>query len=440
MSWEFTPEFDAGHRAALSTGKNLVYVAPPAWWAILPLFHQLLPTADVGLQTVIVAPDAMGIAEGAAALRAVRAVAPVYAVTGLARTGRKLAQNAIASLVVTPADLLELLSRSSLALDRVARMVIGWPELLLQLDQGNELDTILAESGKAQRLFTTTDETLIADFTERHARRALVVPAAQIPEVPAVTVRYAVTDSIGVAGALRSVLDVVNPRSAVIWDPTHESRDITDGYSDDPSVRVLQIGAADSAELAIAMSLPSGAVLETLNDVARDIVVLVRGYQVPYLKAVSRKARVLRLPGEADRARDRSGRLREEIRQLIAQGCGASELLALEPLFSEYDPATVAAALAARVGTPEAQPAEGSPQAWVHIRVNAGRRDRIRTADLVGALLNAVGVAKAQIGRVEIRDGHSLVEVRADMAETVRRGLDGLVVRGKKLAARFDRR
>ena len=440
MSWEFTPEFDAGHRAAISTGRNLVYVAPPAWWAVAPLFRHLPPVADAGLQTVVVVPDAMSVAEGAAVLRGVRSSEPVHAVTGLARTGRMLAQNAVASLVVTPPDLLELVSRSSLALDRVARLVIGWPELSLQLDQGNELDTILAESGKSQRLFTTADETQIADFTERHARRALVLSAARVPDPAVATVRYAVTDSVGAARAVRSVLDIVNPRSAVIWDPTHQSGAGWDEYRHDPAVRLLQPGATDAVELAIAADLPSGPVLELLTDLAEDVVTLVRGSQVPYLKAVTRKARVLRLPGEIDRARDRSHRLREEIRQLIAQGHGGAEMLALEPLFDEHDPATVAAALAARVGMPERHPAETAIQSWVHIRVNAGQRDRLRTADLVGALLNAVGVAKAQIGRVDIRDGHSLLEVRAEVAETVRRELDGLVVRGKKLAARFDRR
>jgi len=440
VPWEFLPEFDAGHRAALSTGRNLVYVAPPAWWTITPLLRQFPPAAAGALQTVIVVPDALDVAEGAAVLRTVQSSAPIHAATGIARTSRKLVQNAVAWLVVTPKDLVELLSRSSLALDHVARIVIGWPELSLQLGQGDKLDTILAESGTAQRLFTTADETLISDFTERHARRAPVVSAAPMPATAAATVRYAITDSVAAARAVRSVLDVVDPRSAVVWAPTHQAAAIADEYSQDSSVRVLQSGANDPVELAIAADLPSGAVLETLTSLADDVVTLVHGFQVSYLKAVTRKARVLRLPGEVDSARDRSSRLREEIRQTIADGRGASEMLALEPLFGEHDPATVAAALAARIGMPGRQPVEDGLQAWVHIRVNAGQRDRIRTADLVGALLNAIGVAKAQIGRVEIRDSHSLLEVRAEVAETVRRELDGLVVRGKKLAARFDRR
>jgi hypothetical protein len=142
-----------------------------------------------------------------------------------------------------------------------------------------------------------------------------------------------------------------------------------------------------------------------------------------------------------DRARDSAGQLREEVRGLIAQGRGPTELLALAPLFDEYDPATVAAALVARSleANPPSAPGTSLP-AWVHLRVSAGSRDRIRTNDLVGALLNAVGIAKAQIGRIEVRDGHSLLEVRAEVAETVRRGMDGLVLRGKKVAARIDRR
>jgi hypothetical protein len=440
VSWEFKPEFDAGHRAALSTGRNLVYVAPPAWWAIIPLIKQLPPAPAPGLQTVVVVPRAMGVAEGAAALRAVQSSTPIHAATGLARTGRKLAESQIATLVVTATDLLELVSRSRAALDRIARIVIGWPELMFQLHEGDQLDTILAESAKAQRLFATTNETQIGDFVERHARRALLLPAAPMPEAASVTVRYAVTDWAGVARTVRSVLDVVDPASAVIWNPAELAGEDWDEYSDDTIVHLLSAEMIDQADLAIAAELPSCAVLDMLSGLSRNIVALVRPAQLPYLKAVTRMARVLRLPGDVDRARDRYGRLRQEIRHAIAEGQGAAELLALAPLFDDHDPASVAAALAARAATPEEHPVTGGPQAWVRIRVSGGQRARIRTGDLVGALLNAVGLARTQIGRVEIRDSHSLVEVRAEVAETARQQLDGLVVRGKQLAARFDRR
>jgi len=441
VSWEFASGIDAAHRAALDTGKNLVYVSPPTWWATRPLLLELQPVADPGLHTVIIIPDALGVREGAGVARSVESLRPVHAVTGLARTGRLLGLEAVGTLVTTPSDLMQLISRSSVALDRVRRLVIGWPELLLELDKGDELDAILAESGKTQRIIVSADETRIGDFLERHARRAPRAIAAGLPEAGTVALRYAVTDESGLERAVCSVLDVINPASAIIWDPTPEAGTRWTEFAHEPSVQVVASPTDDAVDLAIAVVLPTASALAALDSVAGEVLALIRGHQVPYLQASTKKARPFRLPSEVDRARDRAGHLREEVRGLIADGRGSTELLALEPLFDEYDPATVAAALAARTvdeSQPET-PGVGMP-AWVHLRVSAGSRDRIRTNDLVGALLNAVGIAKAQIGRIEVRDGHSVLEVRAEVAETVRREMDGLVLRGRKVAARIDRR
>ena len=441
MSWEFASGIDAGHRATLTAGKNLVYVSPPTWWATRPLLLELQPVADPGLHTVIIIPDALGVREGAGVARSVESLRPVHAVTGLARTGRLLGLEAVGTLVTTPSDLMQLISRSSVALDRVRRLVIGWPELLLELDKGDELDAILAESGKTQRIIVSADETRIGDFLERHARRAPRAIAAGLPEAGTVALRYAVTDESGLERAVCSVLDVINPASAIIWDPTPEAGTRWTEFAHEPSVQVVASPTDDAVDLAIAVVLPTASALAALDSVAGEVLALIRGHQVPYLQASTKKARPFRLPSEVDRARDRAGHLREEVRGLIADGRGSTELLALEPLFDEYDPATVAAALAARTvdeSQPE-PPGVGMP-AWVHLRVSAGSRDRIRTNDLVGALLNAVGIAKAQIGRIEVRDGHSVLEVRAEVAETVRREMDGLVLRGRKVAARIDRR
>jgi ATP-dependent RNA helicase DeaD len=78
--------------------------------------------------------------------------------------------------------------------------------------------------------------------------------------------------------------------------------------------------------------------------------------------------------------------------------------------------------------------------AWVRVFVTAGRKDHARPADLVGALVNGVGLAKDHVGKIEIRDAFSLVEVRADDAERAVRGLTGATIRGKRIAARLDRK
>jgi hypothetical protein len=439
VSWEFAPEFDAGHRATLAAGRNLLYLSPPAWWTTLPLFS-LIPRAEgPGPATVVVVPDVLGVASGAALLSSVEPRRIVHGISGLSRAARILGQAIPDTIVVTPADLMQLISRSRLAQERVRRVVIGWPELL-RGDLADMTDSILAEFGGLQRIVVTANETAVKDFVERHARRSPIVSAAPLVESTA-TVRYAVVSSMQLSTSVRTALDTIDPARALIWDPTPLAGERWREYEADPTIRIGSDAAGEPVDLAVAADLPTGDALECLAACSREVLVLVQSHQVSYLESMVARMRAFRLPSDADRARDQAARLREEVRNLIAERRGGHELLALGPLFDEFDPATVAAVLAART-PPRDQRSNGEATlpAWVRIRVTAGHKDRIRTGDVVGALLNAVGISKDQIGRVEVRDTHSVVDVRADVAHRVQRELDGVALRGKRVTARIDRR
>jgi ATP-dependent RNA helicase DeaD len=69
--------------------------------------------------------------------------------------------------------------------------------------------------------------------------------------------------------------------------------------------------------------------------------------------------------------------------------------------------------------------------------VGVGSRDRVRPADLVGALLNGVGLQKDHVGKVTIKDGFSIIEIHAEDAQRTMRALTSLKVRGKTLGARI---
>ena len=71
--------------------------------------------------------------------------------------------------------------------------------------------------------------------------------------------------------------------------------------------------------------------------------------------------------------------------------------------------------------------------------MNVGKKDHVTAKDLVGAMIREVGVAKGDIGRIEVRETFSLVEVASGIAERAVRGLPGVTIRGKRVAARLDR-
>lgn len=444
MAREFTPPLDAGLRAALAARKSLVYVCPPAAWAAGSLFAAF-PPAEATPATLIVVPGTSAAVELAAAFHSLADLGPLHPVTGAARTQRLLAAGRIGTLIATLPDALDLVRRSALKLEGLARVVIGWPEQMLAAGLGGGLDTLLADAPAAQRIVLTADETPLTDFLERHARRAPVGWAARLPAAPLGPARYAVIDRPRRVMAARAVLDVLDPQRTIVWDP---SPGAPARWADMLVVEGVRLGpetgdpgaTGGPAGLAIAGDLPSADVFAALRGAAQEIVVLLDAAQLPYLQRLAAPLDAVRLPGAADRARDRLTHLRREVRERLAAGLPLPELLALDALFDEHDPALVAAALLARGG---AAPPTGAPAdvtAWVRVHVNAGRRDQLRPGDLVGALLNAVGLAKEDIGRIELREGFTLVDVRAEEAERAVRGLTGTTVRGRRISARLDRR
>ena len=53
-------------------------------------------------------------------------------------------------------------------------------------------------------------------------------------------------------------------------------------------------------------------------------------------------------------------------------------------------------------------------------------------------MLNEAGLSKEQVGKVDMRDSHTLVEVQADQVERVAAALDGKSIRGRRINARAD--
>src|SRR2546428_13817412 len=75
----------------------------------------------------------------------------------------------------------------------------------------------------------------------------------------------------------------------------------------------------------------------------------------------------------------------------------------------------------------------------VKILVNIGKKDNVGPKDLVGALIREVGLDKSAIGKIEVRETFSVVEVAAGAVERALRGLTGVTIRGRRVQARLDR-
>ena len=234
-------------------------------------------------------------------------------------------------------------SQSSVDLAAVTQLVLAWPEQHAALGMSSALDTILAEAINAQRIILTADAAALGDFLERHARRAPLQQAADAPGEPTGSVHYAITSYGRLSTSIRDALEVLDPATAFVWDPIAD-RDLGMTIRD-PWVNIGSRIDTGPVQLAIAADLPSAEALAELTHISEEVLVLVRPSQFPYLQRLVQRVRALRLPGEIDRTHDRTQQFRGDVRRRIHESVHDAELMVLAPLFDEFDPAVVAAAI-----------------------------------------------------------------------------------------------
>jgi hypothetical protein len=356
---------------------------------------------------------------------------PIHAVTGLARTSRVLKQRPIDILAGAVKDLAALLERAALKLDQVASVVLAWPEALVESDGAAALDTVLGETRDAHRIVLSWNPALLGDFLERHARRALVVGMPPVDETgrplpPVCRARYAVVPPVRRSVAVRDALDTLSATTPFVWNGGPIA-------PPDPPPDVVLCTALPSRDEAAALARLGGG----------EPVVLISALQLPYLRSIATLTS-LALASGADRARDRAEALRERVAGRLTAGSVDAELALLDPLFERFDPAEVAAALLAlqrdaASGMRDAVVVGPVDAARVRVFVGLGKKDRASAKDLVGALIREAGVAKDDIGRIEVRETFSIVEVATGAADRAVRGLTGTTIRGRRVLARLDR-
>jgi ATP-dependent RNA helicase DeaD len=396
--------------------RHVVFVTPPA----VERAGEVWPL--VGPNTLVVCADHEQAAQWAAA-------APpqhrAHAVTGLGRSAALLKEGRVGLLAGAAPDLAALVARTALKLDAIETIVLAWPETF-----SDSLDTLLAEAPEARRIVLSWNPTVLGDFLERHARRAEMVGPLPLdadgkPLAPVCSARFAVIPAARRTAAVREVLDALRATRPYVWNGG-------------------PVTAADGgADAVICAALPTREELSALAGIGKPVV-LVAASQLPYLRSLAALTPLTLAPA-ADRAQDRVGSLRARIAERLEGGDVDAELALLEPLFERWDPAEVAGALLALQREPSARsteqepPSSSPPSGWLRLFVTVGKKDGAGPKDLVGALIKEVGLEKGQLGRIEVRETFSLVEVAPAVAEQAARRLTNVSIRGRRVSARLDR-
>lgn len=438
--------------ATVERGHNVVALIPPSAAAASPLLaalgRRLAAAPAPGLRALLlVTPDA--IPEWTAALAAAIPDQRVVAVGRLARATRQLKGGEVALLVASPAEARALVERSAIKPDALAAVVLAQPEAW----GGTEALTVVMHdlAKEAQRVVLTALPEGSAEVVERYARKALAVgflPAETVPPAPVGPVRTVAVGWSARGGAVAELLELLDPTTAAVWchDAGTEAL-VRQAVAGRAAGVVVTREVPEKGDLVIAADLPTPAELARLA-AAGPVVLLVPPGAERYVARIAAPRSALRLTGAVDTALDEAARRRAGIAALLEAHMPTEGLLALAPLFERYDPSAVAAALyqlskggsavapvAAVAPAGAAAPASGPAKMYVSV----GKADGVTPSDLVAVLTKEVKVDRTLIGRIELRDTFSLVELPAAEVEQIVRSMDGRTVRNKKVRCKVDR-
>ncbi len=180
--------------------------------------------------------------------------------------------------------------------------------------------------------------------------------------------------------------------------------------------------------------------------------------ELPHLRRIAREAgyRLEEAPSEARSPDDSVDAFRRQVTAALEGEDLATYTTLLEPLLERWTGVEIAAALAALfrrrpsrtssgaegvATTPGRAAAPGGPRppAWTRLFLSIGSRDGVGPGDIVGAITGEANLEGDQVGRIDIRDTFSRVEVQDAVAEQVIQALNGITIRGRSVRADFDR-
>ncbi|MEO8633785.1 MAG: DbpA RNA binding domain-containing protein [Gemmatimonadales bacterium] len=437
---------------AAARGTNLALAWPPAACYATPALAGLVSALAQGSGTALLLAPEHALDEWAAVLLPLAQAASLPSLVSAtpARATRRLRAGQLRLLLTTPAAALALLERSVLKADQLGHIVLLWPE---QFEDAESLVPLMQDlPADAQRIVVLAEPREAHPVVERYARKALLTgplspTGMSVPPTP--VLRAVPASWSGRATALTSLLDSEDPSSTVIWcaDQTGVARVRAALPVADPTLTVTT-GDATTAALIVAWDLPTPERLAQLRTMG-EVVLLASPTAARYLGRLASRSSMVVLRGATDTARSRAASRRAQVTAELTRGELDGELLALAPLFERYDPAQVAAALYRMNGSAPLAPSATAPtavpvpsaaavSAVARLWIGIGKKDGVTPADIVGTLTKELGLDGGSVGKIEIREMFSLVEVPAGGAEELARRLTGRAIRRKKVIAKLD--
>ena len=438
---------------SVSRGQNQLHLVPEDWQAAADLIEPLIARLDPGqngVQLLVVTGDTDAAAQlsetlvGAATVASVR----IVAVTDARRAARGLRGSAAHVVIGSASTLVEVLQASALKLDSVKQVVLAWLDRVSPATE-RALEAVMAEVAKdaAKVVLAAAPSAHVDQLVERYARRARRPAPSEVETLAAVPLAYVTTSPAGRRDALRRLLDALDADKAYVVTRTPRSREDAAtalrsmGY--DPESGPVRAGSAPDAAsgLVIFYDLPMSADEVRRLSGARIIALAAPRQLASLRRFAGGTVTPFTLPEAATRARSSEQALQDELRAELDAGEYWREMIALEPLLNDFDGVELAAAALRLLEKSRSRLRAGgsSPaSSMTKLFVSVGEMDGVRPGDLVGAITNEAGISREELGRIEVRERNSIVEVATSVANTVVSRMNGASIRGRRALVKID--
>jgi len=428
---EMTP-VQAASLPAIIAGRDLIAQAPTGSGKTVAFALGLLHRLDVSLlkpQALVLCPTRELADQVAKEVRRLAAKVPnlkVLTLTGGVALAPQLASLRKDSHVIvgTPGRVQELLKKQALSLAKAKTLVLDEADRMLDMGFEEAIRDVVRHLPPRRQglLFSATFPEAIRAIARDLLREPLEVSIEGAHEQPAIDERFFETEAARKPAALVALLAQHRPASSVVFCNTRRDVDDVAGALARSGIDALALHGdmeqRDRDEVLVRFANRSCSVL-----VASDIAA--RGLDIKDLAAVVN----FELPPDPDTYRHRIGRTAR---------AGAAGL-ALNLVTAREMPR--AHALEARTGAAlrwDALRASGAPRdlhaPMVTLRIDAGRTDKMRPGDILGALTGDAGLSADAVGKIDVFPTRSYVAIRrADAARALERlrerGIKGRRVR-----------
>jgi ATP-dependent RNA helicase DeaD len=363
-----------------------------------------------------------------------------------------------ATIIVASAEkLLSAVSESQLKLDDLEAVIVDGVSTIMTLVPPDQFERVFASLPKeGQRVFISSGMTEpVRKLAESHARKAIDFPARPAVEShaekpPSVfKLKYVVTSGDRKADQIARLIRARGGAITLVCRSTRSAQDAERelrGRGFDVNATRYEDFDRDAVSGAVfAYDVPFSAELLARALRNEDTVICERT-ELAHLKMIAEEANVgLAAATVPAYETDSLNAFRNEIRRAAREEDIEAQLLVLEPLFQELSAEEVAAAacalLRARRPTKAETPAgQAGVKTWSRLFFSVGERDGVRPADIVGAITGEAGIRGEEVGKVEIRDTFSVVEVVSSTADRVISSMNGTTMKNRSLRVDYDRK